>query len=253
VPEKVEAGARLTIGYDNPSPARLAVFAVDEGILQVARYHSPDPLGHFLRKRALEVTTAQILDLVLPEFELVQALSAPGGDVDGQFAGNLNPFKRKGLPPVAYWSGVFAAPAGHGELHYDLPDHFNGTVRVLAVAVSDSTVGATERKTLVRGPFVLRPNAPYFAAPGDEFEVSALVANNLEGDDAKLPVRVSLATTGGVEVSGPRELPLEVAPGRDAAIRFRVRALPELGARARRSSSPCDRGSPSAPRWRAAS
>jgi len=44
--------------------AKLVVFAVDEGILQVGRYSTPDPLGHFLKKRALEVRTAQILEAV---------------------------------------------------------------------------------------------------------------------------------------------------------------------------------------------
>ena len=87
-------------------------------------------------------------------------------------------------------------------------------------------MGATEKHTLVRGP-VIRP-APCQAPR--TFEVSALVANNLEGDDAKLPVRFALATSGGLSVTGPREQPLEVAPGRDAAVRFRVRALPDLGA-----------------------
>ncbi|HXZ84204.1 MAG TPA: alpha-2-macroglobulin, partial [Myxococcota bacterium] len=230
VPERVEPGTRLRIGYDNPAPARLAVFAVDEGILQVARYSSPDPLAYLLRKRALEVKTAQILDLVFPEFKLAQALSAPGGDLDQHLAGNLNPFKRKGLPPVAYWSGIFAAPAGKGELSYDLPDHFSGTVRVLAVAVSADSVGTAERRTTVRGPFVIRPNAPYFAAPGDEFWVSALVANDLEGADANQPVRVSLAPSGGLELLGPGEVALAVAPGQDAPVRFRVRARPQLGA-----------------------
>ncbi|CKS89903.1 Uncharacterised protein [Mycobacterium tuberculosis] len=43
------------------------VFAVDEGILQVARYKTPDPLKHFFQKRALEVGTLQTLDLILPE------------------------------------------------------------------------------------------------------------------------------------------------------------------------------------------
>ena len=49
--------------------SRGAVFAVDEGILQVARYQAPDPLKFFFQKRALEVSTQQTLDLILPEFK----------------------------------------------------------------------------------------------------------------------------------------------------------------------------------------
>ena len=93
---------RLTAG----EPSRVAVLAVDEGILQVARYRNPDPLGFFFQKRMLEVETRQILDLILPEFKRFLALAAPGGDADGGFARHLNPFNRKRKPPVAYWSGV---------------------------------------------------------------------------------------------------------------------------------------------------
>ncbi len=49
------------------------IFAVDEGILQVARYAPADPLGHFFQKRALEVRSSQILDLILPEFKRLMA------------------------------------------------------------------------------------------------------------------------------------------------------------------------------------
>ena len=122
----------------------MAVLAVDEGILQVARWKTPDPLSHFFRKRALAVTTAQILDLLLPEYEIVRALAAPGGDQDGLLAGNLNPFKRRGQPPVAFWSSILDVPAGPGSVEYAVPDTFNGTLRVVAVAVDPAKVGVAE-------------------------------------------------------------------------------------------------------------
>jgi hypothetical protein len=65
------------------------------------------------------------------------ALAAPGGDDDALLAGNLNPFKRKGIPPVAYWSGIRDVPAGAGGVDYAIPDTFNGSLRVLAVGVND--------------------------------------------------------------------------------------------------------------------
>ena len=53
-------------------PTQAVVYAVDEGILQVARYTLPDPLGYFFRKQALEVGTRQTVDLILPEYSIVQ-------------------------------------------------------------------------------------------------------------------------------------------------------------------------------------
>jgi hypothetical protein len=76
----------------------------------------------------------------------------PGGDDDALLAGNLNPFKRKGIPPVAYWSGIRDVPAGAGGVDYAIPDTFNGSLRVLAVGVNDRAVGIAETRTIARGP-----------------------------------------------------------------------------------------------------
>jgi uncharacterized protein YfaS (alpha-2-macroglobulin family) len=79
VPELIKPGQTAKFKLESKVPSRAVLFAVDEGILQVARYQAPDPLKFFFQKRALEVSTQQTLDLILPEFKkLMQA--APGGD-----------------------------------------------------------------------------------------------------------------------------------------------------------------------------
>src|SRR5262249_6168188 len=105
-PRQVKPGMTLTMHVAPGEASKVAVLAVDEGILQVARYRNPDPLGYFFQKKMLEVDTTQILDLILPEFKRFLALAAPGGDAGGGFATQLNPFNRKHKAPVAYWSGV---------------------------------------------------------------------------------------------------------------------------------------------------
>jgi alpha-2-macroglobulin len=99
--------------------------------LQVARYHTPDPLSYFFRKRALEVTTPQILDLILPEILLLNEVSATGGDEDGLRAHQRNPFKRNGQKPVAFWSGLIDSDGKPGSIDVPMPDYFNGTIRVM--------------------------------------------------------------------------------------------------------------------------
>ena len=105
---QVKPGEDLAITYRTARPARMALFAVDEGILQVARYRTPDPLSFFFRKRSLDVSTRQILDLILPGFRQ-SMLSAPGGDEGALLGANLNPFKRKTEAPVAWWAGIVDA------------------------------------------------------------------------------------------------------------------------------------------------
>ncbi|MBI5511652.1 MAG: alpha-2-macroglobulin family protein [Deltaproteobacteria bacterium] len=225
-------GEALKITYKAAKPGKAVVWAVDEGILQVAGYRTPDPLGHFFKKRALEVRTQQILDLILPEFSLLQALSAQGGDEEGAAAigANLNPFKRRRDRPAVYWSGLVDIGPKARTLSYDVPDTFNGQLRVMAIAVSPDSVGVATRKALVRGHFVLSPNAPTFVAPGDEFVVSVGVANNVEGSGPTPKVTLTLAASDHLEVQDQTERTLEVGESRETSATFKLKAKDKLGA-----------------------
>ncbi len=124
--EIAKPGEPLRIGYKTDRPARIAIFAVDKGILQVTDFETPDPLGYFFRKTALAVETSQIVDLILPEFSILRATSSTGGDGDAEK--RLNPFKRVTEKPVVFWSGVVDADGTEREVTYDVPDYFDGTL-----------------------------------------------------------------------------------------------------------------------------
>ena len=222
-PELTKPGEALKIKLTSERPTRAVVFAIDEGILQVARYKEADPLGFFFQKRALEVKSAQILDLILPEFKRLMASAAPGGDEAGANARNLNPFKRKGEAPAVYWSGIVDVPAGTKEFTYTVPDHFNGTLRVMAVAVSDDAVGTASTRALVRGDFVISPNLPLMVAPGDVFDVSVGVANNIVGAAADSPVQLTLKPASTFEVIGSPTQTLKIGAMRESVATYRLK------------------------------
>lgn len=226
----VKPGDTVTFKLHAEHPAKAVVFAVDEGILQVARYKLGDPLQFFFRKKMLEVQTSQILDLILPDFEKLMALSAaPGGDADAAIGRQLNPFKRKRDKPVVFWSGIVDID-GDKDFSYTVPDYFNGKLRVMAVAVSSDRIGTFEGATTVRGDFVLSPNAPTTLAPGDETEVSVGVANNLTGLGGKqVPVAVTLQTGPHLQVVGAATQDVSLAEMREGVVKFRVKATDKLG------------------------
>ena len=225
-PDLMEPGQKLNMRVTTGEPAQVVVFAIDEGILQVARYKKPDPLGHFFQKRALQVDTTQILNLILPEFSRLMEAAAPGGDADGALGRNLNPFKRKRQAPVAYWSGIVDIPAGGSTLEYAIPDSFNGKVRVMAVAVTAARIGVFEGATEVRGPWVLTPNVPAFVAPGDEFDVTVGIFSNL---NQKADVTLELITSPGFKVMGSPTITQSVDPQREGVAEFRLLATDQLG------------------------
>ncbi|MCE9598513.1 MAG: hypothetical protein K8S54_11140 [Spirochaetia bacterium] len=236
-PAEIKPGDLLRIQYTTDRPGKVVVFAVDEGILQVARYKRPDPLSHFFQKRALEVSTSQIVDQLLPEFSIVRSLTRIGGDADKLIGLNLNPFKRKRQSPVAYWSGLRDV-AGAGEVSFTVPDYFNGRIKIYAVLVSDSVLGVEEKGVLVRGDFIISPSVATFSAPGDTFEISANVSNNVAGSGKDLAVNVQAVADGSIEILGDSIVSLSISERGEKTVRFKARAkLPGEGRVVLRASS----------------
>ncbi|MDR1443698.1 MAG: alpha-2-macroglobulin family protein, partial [Treponema sp.] len=230
IPAEAKSGEDFTIKYSASKPGKIVVYAVDEGILQLAGYQTPDPLGFFFRKRALQVRTTQILDLVLPPYAVAQSLAATGGGAGyDELARNLNPFKRRQNKPVVYWSGILDAGPGEQELHYPVPDYFNGTLRVMAVAVAADSVGVAEDRALLRNTFVLSPNGPLSAAPGDEFELSLTVTNLQRGAGEGGKVRLTAVPSAHLVITGQTEFDLAIPEGRDQTLSIPVIAAGPLG------------------------
>lgn len=226
VPEKVKPGEPVNIAYKGNVKGKAVIYAIDEGILQVARYETPDPIDFFLLDRALQVRTSQMLDLLMPEYDLVRELSAEGGDAAAQSAAlgkHLNPFKRKTLAPAIYWSGIVDLDTSERTVTFTPPGHFNGELRVIAVAVADQGVGSTESKTVAQGDLIVSPNAPLFMAPGDETEVSATVANNTETEN----ITFNVTASPGVEIASKPDA-LAIPQGEEKTISFKIKATDTL-------------------------
>jgi hypothetical protein len=226
-PAIAKPGEPLHIKYKTDRPSKIAVFAVDQGILQVSDYKLPDPLGFFFRKCALGVETAQIVDLIMPEFSILRSLSAFGGDGDNPK--QLNPFKRVTEKPVVFWSGIIDADPTQREVVYNVPDYFAGTLTVMAVAVADDATGAAEKNPLVRGPFVITPSVPTLAAPGDEFEVGVTVANNVEGSGENAEVQIRAEASEHLQIVKTSSQTMRIAEGREQTTTFSVKVNDKLG------------------------
>lgn len=231
IPERARPGEPFTMRYHTDKPGQIIVFAVDEGILQVANYETPDPLNFFFQKQALEVLTQQTVDQILPQFIQTREWSSVGGDgaLLARMGAYLNPFKRATDLPVAYWSGIVDTDATPRQLTFDVPDYFNGTLHVMAVAVALDAVGAVDKQAEIRGDFIITPNTPTFVAPGDEFEITASIANNLKDSGANADVAVELKVSPELEVLGSSKETVAIAEGQEQTVRFKLRANAILG------------------------
>jgi uncharacterized protein YfaS (alpha-2-macroglobulin family) len=230
VPDFVRAGQELPIQFSTDKPAKIVLYAVDEGVLRIDSYQTPDPLAHFFRKHALTVHTLQIADLILPRYNGRRELSAIGGDKRASsLAMSHNPFKRKTDKAVAFWSGIVDAEPSPKTISYQVPDYFNGSLRIMAVAVASEKMGRAEKNTLVQNYFVLHPNVPTFVAPGDTVRVTAAISNSLKDDDDGTPVTVNLTVSSQFDIIGAAEESLVIPPGEERIVAFQIKANQTLG------------------------
>lgn len=231
VPDVVKPDTDYEIKYSSSKKAKMIIMAIDEGILQVAKYQTPDPLSFFFKKRALEVGSYQTLDLIMPEFNVLKTLAAAGGggDYDDYLSHNLNPFKKKQNAPVAFWSGIIESDGTERSVKYHIPSYFNGKIRVMAVAVADDCIGVSETSTNVKDTYIIMPNSPNFASPGDEFEVAVTVTNNDAGTGDKAKVKLTAKTDKGLTALGSSSADLTIPEGRDATYTFKFKATDALG------------------------
>jgi uncharacterized protein YfaS (alpha-2-macroglobulin family) len=204
VPEKFPPRARALIKLKTAPAAWVSLAAVDEGILRLTRFVSPDPAPHFLGRRRLGLDIRDDWGRLLAPADGEPTLLKQGGD-ESAFARPEIPQRTVTLftPPVQ------ADAQGNIAIPLDLPD-FNGQIRLMAVGWSGSRIGAASADVLVRDPLVVEALLPRFLAPGDTARLPVLLHNlDLPAGDAA----VSLSTDGPLELGGPARLAMKLEPG----------------------------------------
>ncbi|MCP3144722.1 Ig-like domain-containing alpha-2-macroglobulin family protein [Pyxidicoccus xibeiensis] len=238
VPKEVRSNDTLTVELDlgaveGPTFATVAV--VDEGILSLTRFQSPDPLKQLFTKRALGVDTYETIGWTLLVPPGGNSRST-GGDGEGDSAGRVQPVK-----PVALWSGVVAVPAnGKLRVPFKLPQ-YRGAVRVMAVTAGKQRIGRASAQVLVRDPLVLQATLPRFLTQNDEIQVPVFVTNlsgkaqdvkvTLATESLPVPGLAQPATVGSpVQLLGKSEGRVRLEDGKSTTFVFQARAVQAVGA-----------------------
>ncbi|MGP1588021.1 MAG: alpha-2-macroglobulin family protein [Treponemataceae bacterium] len=230
VPEKIKPSQDLPITYSSDKPGKAIIFCVDKGILQAANYKMPDPISYFFQKRALEVKTDSIMDLILPDYQVVKSVAASGGGIfmKNKMARNLNPFKRKENKSVVFWSGIVDIDSNKRTLNYKVPQYFNGQLDIMAVSVSQNNIGTANEKTIVQSNYVIQANSPTVASPKDEFEISLTVTNNKKGS-GNAKITLNAICSKHFEILSNSSFELTIPEGKDAVAKFNVKTSDQLG------------------------
>jgi uncharacterized protein YfaS (alpha-2-macroglobulin family) len=180
---------RVTDSAGRPvANAPVTLAAVDQGILDLTSFHTPNPLAFFHAKRASGVQSLDIFSQLMPEVTKADKVSAIGGDGPAPDTGrHRSPVTARRVRPVALFVSLRTNDQGIATTHLSIPE-FAGQLRFMAVAHSSNHFGSSDKPVFVRSPILVQSTFPRFAAPGDRFNVPVTLFNN-----SKAPTDVTLS------------------------------------------------------------
>jgi uncharacterized protein YfaS (alpha-2-macroglobulin family) len=197
--------------------------AVDNGVLQITDFKTPDPYNHFYAAKALEVNGYDLYPLLFPE--LKATLSSTGGDGELEMSKRTNPMPAKRFKIVSYWSGTTkTGGSGEAEFEFDIPQ-FSGEVRLMAVAFKDESFGSGESAITVADPLVLSTALPRFLSPGDTVNVPITITNTTKGAAS---VTATLNVSGPLNVLGDKQQSVSLNSNSEGQAIFQIVAAPAV-------------------------
>jgi uncharacterized protein YfaS (alpha-2-macroglobulin family) len=231
--EQVAVSAEVLDWQGQPvRDAEVTLYAVDEGVLSLTGYQTPDPLAFFREPRPLTVSTALTLPALLSEdpeerdFGNKGYLIGGGGD-------DLNNM-RKNFLACAFWNATLRTDAaGKALASFTAPDSLT-RYRVMAVVqTARDQFGRADSAFEVNKPVMLEPALPRFANVGDRIVLRAVLHNTTDaGGEADVSVafdgKVKAETTAKKIALGAREtvaldFPVEFLETGTAVWQWRVR------------------------------
>jgi uncharacterized protein YfaS (alpha-2-macroglobulin family) len=197
--------------------SEVTLWAVDEGVLSLTGYRTPDPVDLIYRPRGLGLHLASSLTSVAAQItEGEKGQRAPGGGGGMDVEGIL----RSRFQTTAFFLGsVVTDTAGHAVARAKLPDNLT-TFRLMAVAVTaGDRYGSGEAKLLVTRPLLARPALPRFVREGDSLLAGVVVNTRLGGT----PTVTVQAQALGAALLGPATKTAMLEAGRGREVRFTFR------------------------------
>ncbi len=223
---KPDASYTISVSEKNGKEMAYTLAIVDEGLLDLTRFRTPEPWKAFNAREALGVNTWDLYNYVVGAYGgRIEQLFSIGGD-DALNKGPkaiVNRFK-----PVVRFDGPFLLKKGKTARHtYQMPN-YNGRVKIMVVAGNGEAYGHADKSVMVRKPVMLLGTLPRVIGVGEEMVVPATVFATEDGVGA---VNVSIACSSNMEVVGEttRSLSFERKGDQQALFRIRVKKNPGIG------------------------
>jgi alpha-2-macroglobulin len=219
-----EQNVSFSVSEQSGKEMTYCVAIVDEGLLDLTRFKTPDPHEAFYAREALGVKSFDMFDYVIGAWggDLERILTI-GGDADanGGKQKTANRFK-----PVVKYMGPFHLKSGQTQKQsFTLPSYI-GSVRAMVVAAHEGSYGFAEKAVAVKKPLMILATMPRVLGPGETIKLPVTVfamENNIKN------VNISLQSNPFLEVVGSSAQNVSFSQTGEQMVYFDVRVKPNVG------------------------
>ena len=164
-----ESKVSVTVSEKTGKPMTYTLAIVDDGLLDLTKFKTPDPWPVFYAREALGVKTWDMYDNVMGAFaDKMDKLLAIGGDGEGEGGkgAKANRFK-----PMVYFAGPFQTGGFGSKTHQIEIPNYVGSVRVMVVAGEEEAYGCAEKTVTVKNPLMVLATLPRVLGPGETVQL----------------------------------------------------------------------------------
>ncbi|MCL1874942.1 MAG: MG2 domain-containing protein [Synergistaceae bacterium] len=224
-PDKISPNSKLHVKIQSAADSEVTLALVDEGVLQITGFNTPNPYGHFYSKCGLSSNLYDIYDQLMQIEPRATELLHPAGGMAAKAAAYLGNMDTKRFKILSIFKPtLFIGESGEAEIELDVPE-FSGKTRLYAVGISGSSFGSAEKFVQIARDVVVEANLPRFAAMGDTFNSHVSVFNTSEKPQE---VSVTLKTEGPLSINGQKEFSVNVPAKSSKSIEVEFEA-PDIG------------------------
>ncbi len=226
MPDELRPEQQYTIEISEQSkkPMAYTIAVVDEGLLDITNFTTPDPWSNFYSREALGIKTWDVYEDVMGAFSgKMQHLLAIGGD------GEIQPKEEKEanrFKPVVHFLGPFHLKRGETKKHTLKMPQYIGSVKTMVVAASNGAYGSVETATPVKQPLMVLATLPRVAGPG---ETMKLPVNVFTMNNSIKNVSISVEASGALSLAGQKSATVQFSGSGDQVVYFDVKAKQVIG------------------------
>lgn len=199
-------------------PMTYTLAIVDDGLLDLTNFQTPNPWSEFYAREALGIRTWDMFDDVIGAYAgSYSSLFSVGGDE----ALKQDDAKANRFRPVVKFLGPFTLEKGRKNTHHIKLPMYVGSVRTMVIAGQDGAYGRAEKTTPVRSPLMILSTLPRVLSIGEEI---VLPVNVFAMEKDVKNVSVNIQTTSNVQLTDGNKKSITFAKTGDQLVYFRLKS-----------------------------